>query len=102
MTPEERFKQIENLLHTITSLQARHEEAIVRHNEAVARHDEMFARNDAQLEKQNSGIQDLIRVSRTLVDSETKAWDAIHALSDRLDKLSETVSRWIQNRNGNH
>jgi ABC-type transporter Mla subunit MlaD len=77
MTPEERFNKIENLLQVMTGLQARHDEAIARH--------------DAQIEKQNAGIQDLIRVSRTLLDSQAKTWDVIHALSEKLDVLTARV-----------
>jgi hypothetical protein len=84
MTPEQRFDKIENLLHTITELQARHDEAILRH--------------DAQLEKQNAGIQDLIRVSRTLVDT-------VQTQSGNIDKLTDTVNRFLsglQKPNGSH
>src|SRR5262245_36307504 len=112
MTPEERFKQIENLLHYITGLQARHDEAIAQHNAAIAehnaamaRHDAAVERNEAQLEKQNAGIQDLIRISRTLVDSQTKAWEAIHSLSGKLETLTDNVNRFIaglQRPSGSH
>jgi chromosome segregation ATPase len=110
MTPEERFTKIENLLHVITQLQARHDEFIAAHEKvitanekAIAAHNEAAARHDAQIEKQNAGIQDLIRVSRTLVDSQTQAWSAIETLSAKVDKLSDTVDRIIdgfQKRNG--
>ena len=98
MPPEERFQKIENLLHAMTERQAYHEEALARHDEAVAR-------NDAQIEKQNAGIQDLIRVSRALIDSQTQAWDAIRAVSERVDRLTEDVNRFLkglQKPNGNH
>ena len=121
MTPEQRFTQIENLLHTITQLQARHDEAMARHDEAMARHDDAILRHDdailrlddailrlddailrlddailrldEQIEKQNAGIQDLIRVSRTILDSQTSAWDAIAFLGGKIDKLGDMVER---------
>jgi chromosome segregation ATPase len=110
MTPAERLTRIENLLQTITQLQARHDEAIAQHDEAIAAHDkaiaahdnavaahnEAGARQDAQIEKQNAGIQDLIRVSRTLLDSETRAWNAIETLGATVDKLSDTVDRILE------
>jgi chromosome segregation ATPase len=110
MTPEERLTRIENLLQTITHLQARHDEAIAQHDEAMAahnkaiaehnkaitEHNESVARQDAQIEKQNAGIQDLIRVSRTLLDSQTQAWNAIETLGATVGKLSDTVDRILK------
>ena len=110
MTPEERFTRIENLLHMMTQRQAKHDEAWARHNEAMARHDERMAqienaivahneaiaRQDVQIEKHNLAIQDLIRVSRTLLDSETRAWDAIETLGIKVDKLSDIVDRILR------
>ncbi len=56
MTPEERFTKIENLLQTVIEGQVQ---------------------NEVQIEKNTGGIRDLIAISRTLLEAQTRtevAW----------------------------
>jgi hypothetical protein len=82
MTPEERFKRIENLLEMSVEYLARHDGAMSKHDEAMAKHDEAIvrlneamARNEAEIEKHAAAIRDLIVVSRTVLEAakETRA-----------------------------
>jgi hypothetical protein len=86
MTPEERLTKIENALHSLTEVQARH---------------------DAQIDKHNSAIRDLIVVSRTFLDSQKevtvqiqKLQDAQQATNEKLHALIDTVDRIIRNQSG--
>jgi hypothetical protein len=91
MTPEERFTTIENLLAALTETQVRNEAQLEAHN--------------ATIDKQNSGIRDLVVVSRTLVDAQMKASAQISELreaqqvtDEKLHMLIETVDRLIRHR----
>ena len=82
MTPDERLTRIENSLQAVVEVQAKHE----------------------------AGIQDLVRVSRTLVDSQQKVvgmigelaeeqrqtWTAINMLSGKVDKLADNIDRFLR------
>jgi len=85
MTPEERFTRIENLLQSLT-------ENVVQH--------------DTQIEKLNAGIQNLIVVSRTVVDSQQQVTAQIQGLTeaqrhtdDKLNALIQVVDRLTENIN---
>ena len=112
MTPEERFTKIENLLAAMTEHHAKHDEQIGALQDQMKKQNAAF---QAQLEKQNEGIRDLIRVSRTLVDShlanvefQKEVTNQIHELREaqkdtdgKLNILIDTVDRSIRNKNGN-
>ena len=68
MTPEERFRKIENLLSTIAEVQARQSETLDQHDAA---------------------IRDLIVVSRTVLESTQQLQDAHKQLTAQIDKLSK-------------
>jgi hypothetical protein len=83
MTPEERFRKIENLLSTIAEVQARQAETLDQHDAA---------------------IRDLIVVSRTVLESTKQLTARIDALSknqqttdEKLHILIDTVDRLIRN-----
>lgn len=75
MTPEERFTKIENLLAALT--------------ESQVRHDAIIDKQSAAIEKQHEGLQQLVLVSRTLIDSQLKVTAQISALSAEIDKLKD-------------
>jgi hypothetical protein len=104
MTPEERFTKIENLLRAMTERQVQHDQTMGRHEQAMQRHEQAMQRHDRAIEQHNAAIQDLIRLSRILLDSQTRAWDAIEIAGAKIDKLSEKVDRILdsfQKPNGN-
>ena len=74
------------------------EERIERIEKALERHIEFVG---TQIEKQNVGIRDLVIVSRTLVDAQTRTDAQIKELSEKLNALIDTVDKIIrQGRNG--
>jgi chromosome segregation ATPase len=79
MTPEERLTRIENLLATVVESQARHDSQIEKQN--------------AVLDKHTAAIQDLIVISRTLLDSHQQTGEQIdklrHAIAEMGDKMRE-------------
>jgi hypothetical protein len=98
MTPEERHTKIENAIHSLIEIQARHE---------------------MEIDKQNAGIRDLIIVVRTLLDSQgeltaqqravtaqqkevsaqiEKLREAQQATDEKLHALIDTVDRIIRQR----
>ena len=90
MTPEERFRKIENLLSTIAEMQARQAETLDRH--------------DGEIDNHNAAIRDLIVVSRTVLESTKQLTARIDALSknqqttdEKLHILIDTVDRVIRN-----
>lgn len=87
MTPEERFTRIENALQALTETQAH---LVV-----------LMEKQDARIEKQNTGIRDLIVVSRTLVDSQKAAFEAIERLSRKVDTLTDNIDKLIRGRGPN-
>ena len=72
MTPEERFTKIENAVHALTEIQARHE---------------------VMLEKQNSGIRDLILVTRTVLDSQREVTGQIQGIVGQIQGLHDAQMR---------
>ncbi|MBI4473330.1 MAG: hypothetical protein HY646_11730, partial [Acidobacteria bacterium] len=50
-------------------------------------------KQDERIEKQNTGIRDLIVVSRTLVDSQKAAFEAIQRLSEKVDTLTDNIDK---------
>ena len=94
MTPEERFIKIENAIEALIESRARHDTQIA----ALTGH--MEGQN-ALIEKQNAGIRDLIVVSRTLVDSQKAAFEAIDRLSEKVDRLIDNIDKLIRGRGPN-
>jgi len=100
MTPEERWTKIENAIHALTELAARHDSVLARHESVLAGHESL-------IEKQNVGIRDLITVSRTFLDSQKETGTQIQELRDaqkhtdeKLNALIDTVDRIIRRGNG--
>jgi len=75
MTAEERLTRIENAIHTLIETQEKHE---------------------AQLERQSTGIRDLIVVSRSLVDAQQATDNTIKQLIGTVDRLAATVDTFVQ------
>ena len=93
MTPEERWTKIENAIHALTELAA-------RHDVVLSQHESLLARDEA-------GIRDLITVSRIFLDSQKETGTQIQQLHDaqkhtdeKLNALIDIVDRIIRSRNG--
>src|SRR5262249_29220843 len=82
MTPEERFRKIENVLGAIVEIRA-------RQTQTQDRHDAEIAEQKAIAEKHNAGIRDLIVASRTVLASTEQLNDALSRLMAEIDKLRE-------------
>ncbi|MBI4475513.1 MAG: hypothetical protein HY646_22805 [Acidobacteria bacterium] len=104
MTPEERFTRIETNLERVsqrmdgmTEAQARRQAQLDKQLKGIH---EAQARHQAQLDKHLKGIQDLIVVSRTLLDSVKELRDAQKDTDEKLNILIDTVDKIIRHRNG--
>src|SRR4029077_16704778 len=78
MTPDERFRRIENAMLALTEFKARQEGQI--------------ANVIAQVEKQNAGIRDLIVVSRTVIYSQQQTNTNLNILRDQVSELTNQVA----------
>ena len=85
MTPEERFRNMENLLSALLDSHVRFHEDMEEMKEAQRKLTEAQSRNDV-------AIRDLILVSRSVVDSQ-------RVTEEKLNALIETVDRIIRDRN---
>ena len=86
MTPEERYRRIDNFMNLAA--------------EYHAKHSEMLARHDVAIEKHDGAIRDLIVVSRTLLDSHQQTIAEMRELRESLHILIDTVDRIIRKREG--
>jgi hypothetical protein len=84
MTPEERYRRIDNFMNLAAEFHAKHSELLARHDAGIERHD--------------AAIRDLIVVSRTLVDSHQKAAAEMAEIRESLHILIDTVDRIIRKR----
>ncbi len=96
MTPEERFTKIENAIESLIERQAHHDQQIDKLIQGQAS-------NDRQIEKLNGAVRDLAAVSRTLIDAQQTTnthiqglAQAMQATDERLDRLAETVDRFLK------
>ena len=85
MTPEERFRNMENLLSALLDSHVRFHEDMEEMKEVQRKLIEAQSRNDV-------AIRDLILVSRSVVDSQ-------RVTEEKLNALIETVDRIIRDRN---
>jgi hypothetical protein len=71
MTPEERFKRVENFLATVAESQAK---------------------QAGEIEKNNAAIRDLIVISRTLIDSHKRAEVETDKLRESIAELRKSIA----------
>src|SRR5438093_688505 len=85
MTPEERFIKIENALSAMAERQAAHDEQMRKNNEQIRK-------NDEQIEKNTAAIRDLIMVSRTLIEAQTRTDAQIQEMREAQKHTDEKLN----------
>ena len=103
MTPEERFTKMENLLQAMMEHQARQQEHLDKQQKYPDKQQEHLERQGEEISKQNTGIRDLIVVSRTILTNTEKVTEQINQLreaqartDERLNILVAEVNRVIR------
>jgi seryl-tRNA synthetase len=117
MTPEERFRNIENLLNMLSESHVQFHSEMEELKEAQRELNETQTRQEAQINKNAAAIRDLILVSRSVLDSitrlgvedeklreaqrasEEKLREAQRVTEEKLNALIEIVDRIIRDRN---
>jgi hypothetical protein len=123
MTAEERFQQIENVLHMVSNnmvlfhtemqeikeVQTRHEKELHRQADLLDKQRLLIEEHRVLIEEDRAAIKDLIILNRSFLESQKDAsakmdrlseeWRESHrATEEKLDSLIETVDRIIRNK----
>jgi chromosome segregation ATPase len=97
---EERVSDLEQYFKMLVEMVRRHETRNIELAQSFQTVVDLLRRHDERLDEVREARSDTDRRIAALVDAQIHTDEAIERLSGRVDKLAETVDRYIEGRNG--